>query len=63
MTSVWREVGDRVWIRRYESLDQTIGVVGGASGLVVIDTRASHPLADELRDELRQLAGIGSWRS
>ena len=57
MTSVWREVGDRVWIRRYESLDQTIGVVGGASGLVVIDTRANHRLADTLRDELRQLSG------
>ncbi|HEY6608662.1 MAG TPA: MBL fold metallo-hydrolase [Candidatus Limnocylindria bacterium] len=57
MSRTWREVGDRVWVRRYESLDQTIGVIGGASGLVVIDTRASHRLADELRDELRQLPG------
>jgi glyoxylase-like metal-dependent hydrolase (beta-lactamase superfamily II) len=54
---VWREVGDRVWVRRYESLDQTIGVIGGASGLVVIDTRANHRLADELREELKQLPG------
>ncbi|MDQ3689762.1 MAG: MBL fold metallo-hydrolase [Chloroflexota bacterium] len=57
MTSVWREVGDRVWVRRYQSLDQTIGVIGGADGLVVIDTRASHRLADELRGELQQLPG------
>jgi len=57
VTSVWREVGDRVWIRRYEALDQTIGVIGGASGLVVIDTRASHRLADELREELKALPG------
>ena len=57
MTSPWREVGDRVWVRRYESLDQTIGVVGGAAGLVVIDTRASHRLADTLREELAQLPG------
>ena len=57
MTSAWREIGDRVWVRRYESLDQTIGVIGGASGLVVIDTRASHRLADELRAELEQLPG------
>lgn len=57
MRSVWREVGDRVWVRRYEPLDQTIGVIGAADGLVVIDTRASHRLADELRDELRQLPG------
>ncbi len=57
MTALWREIGDRVWVRRYEPLDQTIGVIGGASGLVVVDTRASHRLADELRDELRQLPG------
>jgi glyoxylase-like metal-dependent hydrolase (beta-lactamase superfamily II) len=57
MTGAWREVGDRAWVRRYEALDQTIGVVGGADGLAVIDTRASHRLADELRDELRQLPG------
>ena len=57
MTSPWREVGDRVWIRRYEPLDQTIGVVGGAGGLVVIDTRATYPMADELRKEVGQLPG------
>jgi glyoxylase-like metal-dependent hydrolase (beta-lactamase superfamily II) len=57
VTSVWREIGDRVWVRRYESLDQSIGVIGGDAGLVVIDTRASHRLADELRDELAQLSG------
>lgn len=57
MTSVWREVGDRVWVRRYEALDKTIGVIGGASGLVVIDTRANHLLADELHAELKQLPG------
>lgn len=57
MISVWREVGDRVWVRRYESLDQTIGVIGGDTGLVVIDTRSSHRLADELRSDLAQLPG------
>ncbi|MGI8999432.1 MAG: MBL fold metallo-hydrolase [Candidatus Limnocylindria bacterium] len=57
MTSVWREVGVRVWVRRYEALDQTIGAIGGEQGLVVIDTRATHPLADELRAELKQLPG------
>lgn len=57
MTSPWREVGDRVWVRRYEPLDQTIGVIGSQAGLAVVDTRASHRLADELRDELRLLPG------
>jgi glyoxylase-like metal-dependent hydrolase (beta-lactamase superfamily II) len=57
VTSAWLEVGDRVWIRRYESLDQTIGAIGGSAGLVVIDTRSSHRLADELRADLAQLPG------
>ncbi len=57
LSTVWREVGDRIWIRRYESLDQTIGVIGGRSGLVVIDTRAHHRAADELRHDLRTLPG------
>lgn len=57
MGSVWREVGDRVWVRRYAALDQTIGVIGGEAGQVVIDTRATHRLADELREELAQLPG------
>ncbi|MCC6619144.1 MAG: MBL fold metallo-hydrolase [Chloroflexi bacterium] len=57
MTVPWREIADRVWIRRYESLDQTIGVIGGEAGLAVIDTRATHRLADELRNEVRALPG------
>ena len=57
MTSSWREVGDRVWVRRYASLDQTIGAIGGEAGLAVIDTRANHRLAEELRDDLRDLPG------
>jgi glyoxylase-like metal-dependent hydrolase (beta-lactamase superfamily II) len=57
VTSVWHEVADRVWIRRYEALDQTIGAIGGDAGLAVIDTRANHRLADELREDLRQLPG------
>jgi glyoxylase-like metal-dependent hydrolase (beta-lactamase superfamily II) len=57
VTSRWREVGDRVWVRRYEALDQTIGAIGGDAGLAVIDTRANHRLADALRDDLRQLPG------
>jgi glyoxylase-like metal-dependent hydrolase (beta-lactamase superfamily II) len=57
VSSPWREVADHVWIRRYDSLDQTIGVIGGDAGLVVIDTRSSHRLADELRAELTELPG------
>src|SRR5688500_8625283 len=57
MSSPWREVADRIWIRRYASLDQTIGVIGGHAGRGVIDTRSRHGLADELRADLAHLAG------
>ena len=58
--TVWDEVGDRVFVRRFatwgtEPFDQNIGAVLGRGGLVVIDTRATHRLADELRDEIRVL--------
>jgi glyoxylase-like metal-dependent hydrolase (beta-lactamase superfamily II) len=57
---LWAEVADRVFVRRYdtwlgEPFDQNVGVVLGTAGAVVIDTRASHLLADELRAELRGL--------
>ena len=47
-------------MRRYatwgdEPFDQNIGAVLGRKGLVVIDTRASHRLADELRGEINVL--------
>lgn len=59
----WSEVGDRVFVRRFdrwgsEPFDQNVGVVLAADGLVVIDTRASYPLADELRAELRELSRL-----
>ncbi len=61
MTSaIWHEVGDRVFVRRYstwvaEPFDQNVGAVLGTDGVVVIDTRASHRLADEVLADLRQL--------
>ncbi|MEO8246533.1 MAG: MBL fold metallo-hydrolase [Chloroflexota bacterium] len=51
----WREIAERVFVRRYEFFDQTIGVVIGAAGAVVIDTRAVPSQAEELRDDLRRL--------
>ena len=61
--TTWIEVGDRVFVRRYatwgdEPFDQNIGVVLGRDGLVVIDTRASHRLADELRGEISDLGHL-----
>ncbi len=58
--NIWTEVADRVFVRRYatwlgEPFDQNVGVVLGTAGAVVVDTRASHLLADELLSELRDL--------
>ena len=55
MSHPWLEVADRVFVRRYAALDQTIGAVIGQSGVLVIDTRASHRRADELLADLRSL--------
>jgi glyoxylase-like metal-dependent hydrolase (beta-lactamase superfamily II) len=54
-TARWLEIGDRVFCRRYEPWDVTIGAVLGSDGVLVVDTRASHRQADELRDDLRGL--------
>ncbi len=52
------ELGDGVFRRRYESLDTNIGVVVGESGILVVDTRASHVEADELLAELKMLSPL-----
>ncbi|MDJ0664990.1 MAG: MBL fold metallo-hydrolase [Acidimicrobiia bacterium] len=52
------ELGDGIYRRRYESLDLNIGVVIGDDGVLLIDSRASHRQADELRDELRTLTDL-----
>jgi glyoxylase-like metal-dependent hydrolase (beta-lactamase superfamily II) len=54
----WEEIGERIFVRRYELFDQTIGVVIGTEGTVVIDTRTSHRRADELIDDLHALTRL-----
>ena len=45
---------------RYEPWDVNVCVVRGADGLLVVDTRASHRQADEVRADLRRL-GSPRW--
>ena len=59
--TVWNEIADRVWVRRYRFFDQTIGVVGGDGGLLVIDTRTSHRQGAELLADLGELPGAVRW--
>lgn len=56
-----QEIGDRVWVRRYAFLDQTIGVVAGADGLLVVDSRSSHRQAAELQSDLREIGLPVRW--
>lgn len=51
----WQEIGDRVFTRHYDFLDQQIGVVLGGSDVLVIDTRASPSHARVIVEELREL--------
>ena len=39
--SIFTEVGDRVWVARYEWFDVNVTLVEGSRGLVVVDTHAS----------------------
>ncbi|MCZ2836974.1 MBL fold metallo-hydrolase [Modestobacter sp. VKM Ac-2985] len=39
MTAGWREIGDRVFVRRHRELDLNCGLVVGDGGCLVIDTR------------------------
>jgi glyoxylase-like metal-dependent hydrolase (beta-lactamase superfamily II) len=59
--SDWQEIADRVWVRRYRFYDQTIGVVGGDAGLLVVDTRSSHRQATQLRRDIGELPGAVAW--
>ena len=51
----WLEVGDRVFCRRYEPWDVSIGVVVGAGGVLVIDTRATVEEGRRLAADVRAL--------
>jgi glyoxylase-like metal-dependent hydrolase (beta-lactamase superfamily II) len=56
--SVWSEVGDRVFVRRYAFYDQNIGAVLGDDGVLIVDTRVSHRQADEILSDLLELTPL-----
>ena len=51
----WHEAADGVFVRRYAVYDQSIGVVIGDEGVLLVDTRSTHRQAEELR---RDVAGL-----
>jgi glyoxylase-like metal-dependent hydrolase (beta-lactamase superfamily II) len=54
----WTEIGDRVFVKRYEFYDQNIGVVLDDASALVVDTRLSHRQADEILTDLRTLTPL-----
>jgi len=55
MTTLWTEVGDRVFVRRYRFFDQDITAVLGGEAALVVDTRSTPAQAREILDDLREL--------
>lgn len=51
----WREIGDRVFSRRYRFYDQQIGVVLGDGEVLVVDSRLTGRQAREILDDLRDI--------
>jgi glyoxylase-like metal-dependent hydrolase (beta-lactamase superfamily II) len=49
----WREVGDRVFVRRHADLDLNCGLVVGDGACLVVDTRSHLGQGQELADAVR----------
>ena len=54
--SDFTEVGERVWVARYEWYDVNVTVIEGGAGLLVVDTHASTKAALEVIADLRRLS-------
>jgi glyoxylase-like metal-dependent hydrolase (beta-lactamase superfamily II) len=54
----WREIGDRVFARRYPFLDQQIGAILTNDGPVIIDTRSTDAQGREIMADLRELTAL-----
>jgi len=51
----WREVDDRIYVRRHESFDLNVGLVVGTGGCLVIDTREHLAAGRELAAAVREV--------
>ena len=49
------EVGDRVWVAHYEWMHVNITLVGGETGLLMVDTHGSERMARTVADDVRRL--------
>jgi glyoxylase-like metal-dependent hydrolase (beta-lactamase superfamily II) len=56
----WREIGERVFVRRHTSYDLNVGLVVGEQRCVVIDTRASLGEGTALAAAVREVTALPS---
>jgi glyoxylase-like metal-dependent hydrolase (beta-lactamase superfamily II) len=54
-TYQWREVGDRVLVRRHDALDLNVGLVLGEGACLVVDTHSSEADGRELAQAVRRV--------
>lgn len=54
----WQELGDGIFRWRYESLDLNIGLILSEEAALVIDSRATHGQAEELRNDITSLTQL-----
>jgi glyoxylase-like metal-dependent hydrolase (beta-lactamase superfamily II) len=54
----WREVGERVFVRRHKTLDLNAGLILGDDRCLVIDTRGSEREAGELLRAIRSITQL-----
>jgi glyoxylase-like metal-dependent hydrolase (beta-lactamase superfamily II) len=57
----WREIADRVFVRRYAFFDQAIGAIVGDGEVLLVDTRSTAVQGRELLADLRRLTPA-PWR-
>ena len=57
MTAGWREVGDRVFVRRHRELDLNCGLVVGEDACLVVDTRSHLGEGQALAEAVRAVTG------
>src|SRR3954454_20961476 len=51
----WREIDDRIYVRRHESFDLNVGLVVAAGGCLVIDSREHLTAGRELAAAVREV--------
>ena len=58
MSGGWSEVAEQVFVRRHESWDLNIGLIVGAAGCLVVDTRVSPREGRELAEAVRTVTSL-----